>query len=110
MRSRAHFRGHGIHPILIPFPIAFIYGAFVFDAAGMAAGRPGWWITGRHLAIAAVVMAVLAAVPGLIDYLTVVPPKSSAKARATKHLAINLTAVACVIAALMLRPPDHPDL
>jgi uncharacterized membrane protein len=28
MRSAAHFQGHPIHPMLIPFPFAFLTGAF----------------------------------------------------------------------------------
>ena len=43
MRSRASFRGHPIHPALIPFPFAFLYGAFLFDLAGRLADRPAWW-------------------------------------------------------------------
>jgi nitrite reductase/ring-hydroxylating ferredoxin subunit len=43
--------------------------------------------------------AVLAAVPGLIDYVFAVPPRSSAKDRATKHLLTNMTALALFTAA-----------
>jgi nitrite reductase/ring-hydroxylating ferredoxin subunit len=38
--------------------------------------------------------AIAAAVPGLIDYVFAVPPHSSAKKRATNHMAANLSAVA----------------
>jgi uncharacterized membrane protein len=40
MRSKASYKGHPIHPALIPFPFAFLYGAFFFDLAGRLAGRP----------------------------------------------------------------------
>ena len=68
MRSKASYKGHPIHPAPITFPFAFLYAAFLFDVAGWVAGRPSWWITGAHLAIAGVVMALVAAVPGFIDY------------------------------------------
>jgi nitrite reductase/ring-hydroxylating ferredoxin subunit/uncharacterized membrane protein len=103
MRSKASIRGHPIHPALIPFPFAFLTGAFVFDAAGRLADRPGLWTTGSHLAIAGVGAALLAAIPGLIDYFYTVPPRSTAKRRATKHLLVNLLAVAMVAGAWIAR-------
>ena len=38
MRSKASVDGHPLHPGLIPFPFAFLVGAFVFNAAGLAFG------------------------------------------------------------------------
>jgi nitrite reductase/ring-hydroxylating ferredoxin subunit/uncharacterized membrane protein len=93
MRSRASFRGHPIHPALIPFPFAFLFGAFLFDLAGRLTERPGWWTTGGHLALVGIAAALLAAVPGFIDYFATVPPKSSGKQRATRHMLANLAAV-----------------
>ena len=103
MRSKASFRGHPIHPALIPFPFAFLTGALLFDAAGTLADRPGWWTTGGHLAAAGVVAALIAAVPGFIDYVYTVPPRSTGKSRATRHLLVNLTAVALVATAWVVR-------
>jgi nitrite reductase/ring-hydroxylating ferredoxin subunit/uncharacterized membrane protein len=103
VRSRASYKGHPIHPALIPFPFAFLCGAFLFDAAGRVAGRASWWTTGAHLALAGIVMALVAAVPGFIDYRYTVPPKSTGKRRATRHMAANLTAVALFAVALWLR-------
>jgi nitrite reductase/ring-hydroxylating ferredoxin subunit/uncharacterized membrane protein len=103
MRSAAHFRGHPIHPALIPFPFAFLTGAFLFDVAGRATGHANWWTTGGYLAIAGILTALLAAVPGLIDYLRTVPPNSSGKRRATKHMLLNLSALTLFIVATLLR-------
>jgi uncharacterized membrane protein/nitrite reductase/ring-hydroxylating ferredoxin subunit len=93
MRSRASYKGHPIHPALIPFPFAFLYGAFFFDLAGRLTGRESWWMTGAYLSLVGVVAALAAAIPGLIDYFLTVPPKSSGKRRATKHMIVNLAAV-----------------
>jgi uncharacterized membrane protein/nitrite reductase/ring-hydroxylating ferredoxin subunit len=93
MRSKAVALGHPIHPMLIPFPIAFLTGALLFDAAGWFRGVPSWWTTGGHLGLAGLAAAVLAAVPGLIDYLYTVPPDSSAKTRATRHMLSVLSGV-----------------
>ena len=91
MKSKAVLLGHPVHPMLIPFPFAFLTGAFVFDALGTLTDRPTLWTTGGHLAGLGILTALLAAVPGVIDYLFTVPPNSSGKQRATKHMIVNLT-------------------
>lgn len=103
MRSKASFRGHPIHPALIPFPFAFLYGAFLFDLAGRVAERPSWWTTGAYLGLVGIVAALIAAVPGFIDYFNTVPPKSSGKKRATKHMLVNLGAVILFAVAWAIR-------
>jgi nitrite reductase/ring-hydroxylating ferredoxin subunit/uncharacterized membrane protein len=103
MRSKASFKGHPLHPALIPFPFAFLYGAFFFDLAGKIAERPSWWTTGAYLSLVGIVAALIAAVPGFIDYFNTVPPKSSGKQRATKHMLANLGAVVLFVAAWVSR-------
>jgi nitrite reductase/ring-hydroxylating ferredoxin subunit/uncharacterized membrane protein len=103
MRSKASFRGHPIHPALIPFPFAFLYGAFFFDLAGRIAQRPSWWTTGGYLALVGIIAALIAAIPGFIDYFTTVPPKSSGKQRATRHMLVNLAAVILFVVARAIR-------
>jgi nitrite reductase/ring-hydroxylating ferredoxin subunit/uncharacterized membrane protein len=94
MKSKAVLLGHSLHPMLIPFPFAFLTGAVAFDAIGWLRDWPSWWTTGSYLSTAGILTALLAAVPGLVDYVYTVPPESSAKTRATKHMLANLTAVA----------------
>jgi uncharacterized membrane protein/nitrite reductase/ring-hydroxylating ferredoxin subunit len=103
MRSKASYRGHPIHPALIPFPFAFLTGAFAFDLLGVLLDRPSWWATGAHLLLAGIAMALLAAVPGAIDYFYTVPSGSSGKRRATKHALANLSAVALLALVYWLR-------
>ena len=103
MRSRAHFKTHPLHPALIPFPFAFLTGALLFDLLGLLRGNAGLWITGGHLTVAGLVAGVLAAVPGLIDYLYTVPPKSSGKDRATRHALGNVVSLALFTLAFAFR-------
>lgn len=103
MRSRASYKGHPIHPALIPFPFAFLYGAFVFDALGRVLGRESLWTTGAYLAAAGIGTALLAAVPGIIDYMYTVPPNSTGKKRATRHGLVNLSAVVLFALAWWIR-------
>lgn len=103
MRSAASFKGHPIHPMLIPLPIGFFLGALGFDLAGVLRGTPSLWTTGAYLAAAGVVTALLAAVPGAIDYFRTVPPGSSGKRRATKHALVNVSATVLFAAGWFLR-------
>jgi nitrite reductase/ring-hydroxylating ferredoxin subunit/uncharacterized membrane protein len=103
MRSRASLQGHPIHPALIPFPFAFLYGAFVFDFLGRLAQRHSWWTTGGHLGLVGIGTALVAAIPGFIDYFATVPPNSSGKQRATRHMLVNLGAVVLFSVAWAIR-------
>jgi nitrite reductase/ring-hydroxylating ferredoxin subunit/uncharacterized membrane protein len=109
MRSSAHIKGHPIHPMLIPFPFAYLFGSALIDVWARATGRTGWYRTANHMNKLGLGSAVMAAVPGLVDYFFAVPPKSSAHERATRHMAANLSAVGLFAAArLGRRGPDGP--
>ena len=107
MRSKASYKGHPIHPALIPFPFAFLYGAFFFDLAGRLTERSSLWATGAYLSLVGVAAALVAAVPGFVDYFRTVPPNSSGKRRATKHMIVNLAAVTLFASAWAIR--GQPD-
>jgi uncharacterized membrane protein len=68
-RSTAAVAGHPIHPMLIPFPIAFFVAAFVCDLVFWATSNPAWSTGAMWLIGAGVVMGALAAVAGLTDVL-----------------------------------------
>ena len=102
MRSKAHVKSHPIHPILVSFPIAFFTGTFLFDLLGWLVSS-SFWNVGYYLEIAGILFAVLAAIPGLVDYIYTVPPKSSAKKRATKHALLNTTMLILFILAFIYR-------
>jgi uncharacterized membrane protein len=66
-RSTAAIAGHPIHPILIPFPIAFFIGTLACDLVFWQSGGPAWAAATPWLLGAGLVMAALAAVMGVID-------------------------------------------
>lgn len=103
MRSKASIKGHPIHPALVAFPIAFLLGGFVCNVIGAITGFAAWWTTGAWLALAGIISAVVAAVPGFIDYASILPADSLAKQRATRHMLSNLGAVALFIIAWFIR-------
>src|SRR5262249_48580900 len=84
-------------------PIAFLFGSFLFDLAGRLGDWPSAWTTGAYLSLAALATGLLAGIPGLVDYLLAVPPNSSGKKRATTHMIVNVSALACFAVAWAFR-------
>jgi uncharacterized membrane protein len=68
-QSTAKVAGHPIHPMLVPFPIAFFVGTFASDLMFRHSGDLFWFTATLWLLGAGVVMALLAAVAGIIDLL-----------------------------------------
>ena len=68
-RSTASIAGHPIHPMLIPFPVAFFVATLACDIAFWRSGNDSWATASLWLLGAGLVMALLAAVAGLIDVL-----------------------------------------
>src|SRR4051812_4402064 len=94
MKSTASIKSHPIHPMLIPFPFAFLSGGWGFRVAAAMTGNDDLKTVSRYLVPAGLVAGLVAAVPGVVDYLNSVPPRSSAKDRATKHALLNVTSLA----------------
>ena len=93
--------GHPIHPMLIPFPIAFFVGTLAADIVFSQNSDPFWATAGRWLLGAGLGMAALAALAGLTDFL------GSRQIRALPavwhHLIGNVTAVVLEAVNLWLR-------
>ena len=89
MKSKAQFKSHPIHPMLVDFPIAFFVGAFAFDLIYFLTESEALKSTSVYLIIGGLITGIAAAVAGLIDYMYTVPPHSSGSKRAAKHGLIN---------------------
>jgi nitrite reductase/ring-hydroxylating ferredoxin subunit/uncharacterized membrane protein len=94
MRSSASLSSHPIHPMLVGFPIAYLIGSAGLDLLARVARRTDWYRTSQHMTKLGLASALLAAAPGLVDYVFAVPPRSSAKRRATDHMFANVSALA----------------
>jgi uncharacterized membrane protein len=68
-KSTASIAGHPIHPMLIPFPIAFLVTAFATDLVFWWTQNSSWATTSMWLLGGGVVVALLAAVFGFTDFL-----------------------------------------
>jgi uncharacterized membrane protein len=68
-RSTASIAGHPIHPMLIPFPIAFFVATFVCDVVFWQTSNTMWATAAIWLLGAGIIMAAMAALAGLTDVL-----------------------------------------
>src|SRR5919201_2494098 len=103
MRSHASISSHPIHPMLVAFPIGLFVTSFVFDLISRASGNPALAAAAWYCAIAGIITGLAAAVPGLIDLLGVVPPRSSGKKRGFLHGGLNVIVVVGFIALAVHR-------
>ncbi|MBS1689887.1 MAG: Rieske 2Fe-2S domain-containing protein [Bacteroidetes bacterium] len=103
MKSKANVKGHPLHPILVTFPIAFFTGTLLFDILSLCYRSWHFWWMGSYLEALGILCGLLAAVPGFIDYLYTVPPKSSGSKRAITHALLNVSMLAFFTIALVLR-------
>jgi uncharacterized membrane protein len=71
VRSTAAIAGHPLHPVFIVFPIAFLIGLLATDIVYTASRIPLWAEFSKWLALSGVVMGGVAAVLGLIDFVTI---------------------------------------
>jgi len=98
MKSRAVVAGHAIHPMLIVFPLGLLATSVVWDICALASSHPrSWGMISFWTILAGVVGALLAAVPGFIDWLAI-PKGTRARTIGVYHLTINLVVVALLAA------------
>jgi uncharacterized membrane protein len=69
LRSTASVAGHPLHPMLVPFPIVCFVGTLVTDIAYWATANVMWANFSAWLLTVGLIMGVLAALAGLIDFL-----------------------------------------
>lgn len=101
MSSPASIKKHPIHPMLVGVPIGLWVFALICDAGHAVSGNAVWQTVATYCVAGGIVGAVLAAVPGLIDYFSV--DEADMKRIATLHLAVNLGAVVIFALNLWLR-------
>jgi len=94
-KSTASIAGHPIHPMLIPFPIAFLVTAFGTDIVYWWTTNAAWATASMWLLGAGVAMALVAALFGFADFLG--ESRIRALSDAWKHMIGNLVAVALAL-------------
>lgn len=109
MASPASIGGHPIHPMIIPFPIALWVFSLVADVIYLWRGNPVWkdWIAFYAL-LGGIIGAAVAAVPGLIDWLSLTD-KAVVKI-ANWHARLNVIALLVFAGSLYLRTTGGASL
>lgn len=101
VRSTAALGGHPIHPMLVPFPMAFLTAVLGTDLAYMRTRDPFWARASEWLLRAGLVSGAAAAVFGAADWTTIRPARSNAAG--IVHAAGNAAALGLAYANLHRR-------
>jgi uncharacterized membrane protein len=101
MSSPASIAKHPIHPMLIAFPIGLWVFALICDVVRLAGGAEVWSMVALYSLAGGIVGAILAAIPGLIDYFSI--DEAEMKRIATNHLLLNVGALIIFALSFYLR-------
>jgi uncharacterized membrane protein len=101
MASKASIAGHPIHPMLIPFPLALWTTSFVVDVLFYFLRHPTLLIVSKFMIAAGCLGALAAAIPGIIDWLSI--ENGDVKKVANWHARLNITALVVFAISLFLR-------
>jgi uncharacterized membrane protein len=107
MSTPASIKSHPIHAMLVPLPIGLWIFALVADVVTRSGGAPGWRTAAFYAIGVGVIGALLAAIPGLVDLVSLRPGPS--RRIGIWHMSINLLAVAVFAINFLLRSKtfDH---
>lgn len=105
--SKAAIKGHPLHPVMIPYPIAFGSAVVVTDVAYWIGDTRGWALASAWLIWAAFGTGVVAALLGAIDYFGV--PRVRKHRVATLHAVGNVAALVVVLVNGLIRIADVED-
>jgi uncharacterized membrane protein len=108
MTTPASIAKHPIHTILVPIPIGAWIFALVADVAASMNGDPAWRAAAFYAIGVGIVGALLAAVPGLIDLLSL--PSGASRRTGIWHMSFNLVAVAVFAVNFAMRWDDPSQL
>jgi uncharacterized membrane protein len=104
LRPAATLNRRPIHPMLIPFPIACFVGALLTDLTYWGTAEMMWADFSAWLLAAGLVLGVLAAIAGLIDF--VVRPAIRAQGAAWPHAIGNLVVLVLALLNTMVHSRD----
>ncbi|MEO5700905.1 MAG: DUF2231 domain-containing protein [Casimicrobiaceae bacterium] len=102
MRTPASIGKHPLHPMLVSIPIGLWMFSLACDLIGARTIHPDlWFVLGLYTMIAGTLGAVLAAIPGLIDLLSLSVPRH--RRIALLHMALNVAIIAMYLGNVWMR-------
>lgn len=101
MASKASIGGHPVHPMLIPFPLALWTTSFLTDVLFYFRRSTSLPLISKFLLAAGCLGAIAAAIPGIIDWMSI--KHKDVKKIANWHARLNVIALLIFAASLYLR-------
>lgn len=101
MVAKARIERHPIHPMLVPFPIGLWIFSLAADIIYRLGGNQIWTSVALYSMAGGIIGALVAALPGLLDYFSM--KRSRTKEIATWHMLLNVSALALFIINFALR-------
>lgn len=102
MRTPASVAGHPLHAMLIVFPVGLLIFSLICDLISLGSSNPATWATvALYTMVGGFIGALVVAVPGLIDLLSLTDP--AIKKIAITHMSINLVVVVLYAVNIWLR-------
>jgi uncharacterized membrane protein len=105
MESHVKLLGHPVHPMLIVYPVGLLSAAVIFDILYLITGNEQLAIFSFWAIAVGIVGGLLAALFGLIDWLSI-PGGTRAKQIGLFHGLGNLVVVLLFIASFVMRTSD----
>jgi uncharacterized membrane protein len=101
--------GHPFHPIMVTVPIGSWVASLVFDLIAKGSDRPEVFAEGAFwLLVIGIVGALLAAVFGVMDLLTI-PSRTKAASTAIAHMALNIAVTVLFAINAVIRDSEGRD-
>jgi uncharacterized membrane protein len=101
--SKAALFGHPLHPMVVPFPIAFFIGTLVSDIVFTVGGDPFWAEASKWLLVGGIGMSAVAATLGFIDFFSI---RRARSAIGWMHMGGNATNAVLSLISLYFRWND----
>ncbi len=105
MKTRASFAGEPVHPMFVHYPIALWTTSVITDLIFYFCRNTSLILISKFLIAAGIVGAILAAIPGLIDWTGITEP--AAKTIGTRHMILNVLALILFGVSLYLRMKNY---
>ncbi|MFL6215399.1 MAG: DUF2231 domain-containing protein [Blastocatellia bacterium] len=99
--------GHPLHAVLSDFPVALLGTSLLWDALGVWRGEAVWWAISFWNMALGLVIALVAAMAGAVDY-AAIKERDRALKLATTHMVVMLLAVSLYAASLLARGGPLP--
>jgi uncharacterized membrane protein len=109
MHAKARLLGHPIHQMLIVFPLGLLGASLAFDLIWLGTRNTQFAVVSYWLIAAGILTALLAAVFGLIDWLSI-PSGTRAKQIGAVHGVGNVVVVGLFAATWLLRRGSGPEI